>query len=150
MVSDALVAYLHYLSIIALGICLAYEQVLYRREMTLREARLLVRIDALYGISALTVLASGLLRVFAVGKPAAFYLDNPVFYAKLALFLGVALLSLPPTFHYLGWRRALAAGELPEVADPVRRRMRGCLHAEVTLFLLIPLLAALMARGIGK
>jgi putative membrane protein len=150
MLTEALVAYAHVLSILLLGMCLAYELILYRRGLALREARLLLRIDLLYLFAALAVLASGLLRVFAVGKGSAFYLDNPVFYAKLALFLGVALLSLPPTFHYLRWRPALAAGQAPEVPEPVYRRIRRYLHAEMTLFLLIPLLAALLARGIGK
>lgn len=146
---DALVAALHYVSILLTGMFLAAELILYRPGMAARDARLLARIDLLYFISALGILGSGLLRVFAVGKGSAFYLENPVFYAKFGIFLIVALLSVPPTLHFLGWRKDLAAGKAPVMAELMFRRIRRLMHAELALFLSIPLLAALMARGFG-
>jgi putative membrane protein len=147
--ADALVAALHYVTIGATAMLLAAEMILYRREIGAREARLLGRLDGFYGITAGGILLTGLLRVFAVGKPAAFYLDNPVFYAKVGLFIVVALLSVPPTLHYLRWRPALAEGRAPKIGEQDYRRVRRMLHAQFAVFACIPLVAALMARGFG-
>jgi putative membrane protein len=150
MLVQAAMAYLHYLSILLTGMFLAYELILLRPELGPREARLLGRIDRLYFGSALGILATGLLRVFWFAKGPEYYLANPVFYAKFGLFVVVALLSLPPTLTFLRWRPALAAGQAPVLSAAEMRRLRRFLHAELGLFLLIPLLAALMARGIGN
>ena len=149
MVLQALVAYLHYVSILFTGMLLAYELILFRPELGVREARLLGRIDLLYFGSAMAILATGILRMFWFGKGAEFYLANPLFYAKVGLFVAVAMLSIPPTLTFLRWRPGLAAGQAPLLTAAEVRRVRRFLHAEMGLFLLIPLPAALMARGIG-
>jgi putative membrane protein len=149
MLIEALVAAVHFVSILLAAMLLAAELALYRPALGAREARLLGRVDLLYFLAALAILGSGLLRVFAVGKGAAFYLENPVFYAKLGLFLTVALLSVPPTLHFLGWRKALAAGQQPLVTEREYRRVRRFLLAEGAVFFAIPWLAVALARGLG-
>ena len=78
-----------------------------------------------------------------------FYLSNPFFWAKIAAFLAVALLSLPPTLRFLAWRARLRTE--PDFIPPAAeiRKMRLFMHMEATVFVLIPVFAALMARGYG-
>jgi putative membrane protein len=56
-------------------------------------------------LAAVLALGSGAARVVWFGKGAAFYLHNPVFYIKLALFAAVGLMSIPPTLQFLRWLR---------------------------------------------
>jgi putative membrane protein len=150
MLPQALGAWLHFIAIFSAVACLAAERALYRPALDAASAQRLTRLDLGYGLSAVAILLTGLARVFWLGKGAAFYGGNPLFWAKLAVFAVVALLSLPPTVHYLRWRPALAAGQAPQVHPAAYRRVRALLWCEALGFLLLPLLAALMARGIGS
>jgi putative membrane protein len=105
--------------------------------------------DAVYGASAVVLLIVGFVRVFQTEKGADYYFHSGPFLAKLALFVVVAVLSIMPTVQFMGWRKALRAGQLPQLDDARRRRIRTIIHIELTLLFLIMLFAALMARGIG-
>jgi putative membrane protein len=78
-----------------------------------------------------------------------FYTGNPFFWTKMALYVIIAAISIAPTRAFGRWKRALnssgPAPTGPEIAG-VRRR----LHIELGLLALIPLMAVLMARGIGR
>jgi putative membrane protein len=150
MMTEALAAYLHYLSIVVTAAILAAELFLYRRDLTLAHARLLQRLDIAYPLAALALLATGLARLFWFGKGPAFYTANPVFWIKMGLFAAVALVSVVPTMHFLRWRGEVRAGKAPVIAERAFRHVRGHLLLEAALFLAIPLLAVLMARGIGR
>ena len=117
--------------------------------MTGSRIRVLARLDLLYMGLAILALGSGAARVVWFGKGAAFYLHNPVFYIKIALFLAVGLISIPPTLQYLRWMRSLNSGATNVVADYQVLRVRRHILIELALFALIPLMATLMARGIG-
>jgi putative membrane protein len=79
----------------------------------------------------------------------AYYSVNMFFWAKMAAFAAVALLSIAPTIRIIRWRRALAgdAAFAPAAADIVN--VRRFLWAEAAVFALIPAFAAAMARGYG-
>lgn len=146
---SVLFAYLHFLSIILTGGFLVAEMVVCRPGMTAEQIRLLPRLDVSYFAAALAALGTGLVRLFFYAKGLDFYLPNPVFHAKLALFLAVALLSVRPTVRFLRWRRALnQRGHQPLPAEIAA--VRRLVHLELALFALIPLMAVLMARGIGR
>jgi len=82
-------------------------------------------------------------------EPLIAYLPNPFFVAKMLLYIAIATLSIKPTTSFIRWRRRLAeSGELPPTPEIATARRR--LHAEVALLALIPLMAVLMARGIGR
>jgi putative membrane protein len=149
MVPEALGAYAHFLSIFAMVSLLAAEATLYRQRMALATLLLLRRLDLFYGIAAGAVIATGLLRVFFLAKGPAFYSANPVFWVKMALFVLVGLMSVPPTIHYI--RTAKSTSGDGEIVIPERRfrHIRGHLWGQLALFALIPLMATLMARGIG-
>ena len=149
MIAQALAAWLHFAAIfITVGI-LAAELTLYRQEMTVSSARLLRRIDGYYGLAAVLILLTGLARVFWFAKGAGFYSYSPLFWVKMGLFAAVALLSLPPTIQFAKWRADLAAERAPLIDEDRFRRTRKIMWLEVGVFLVIPLLAALMARGVG-
>ena len=147
MVSQAIAAYAHYLSIFAtLGLLVA-EFVLFRSQMSAVVVRLLPKLGLGYLIAAIAIVATGLLRVFFFAKGAEYYAGNTIFWIKMAMFVAVGLLSLPPTFAFSANRKQAAGGALD--LDPAHyRRVRRFIHAELGIFALIPLAATLMARGI--
>ena len=142
-------AYVHFASIIALGGILMAELVLYRQDITLGQARLLQRLDLHYLLAAMLALGSGLARVLWFEKSTSYYLDNPVFWVKMGVFLIIALLSVIPTVHYLRWSPRLKQGHKPEIADKQFKTIKRYLIVELALLMVMPLLAVLMARGIG-
>lgn len=148
MTAEALAAYAHFLSIFALVAVLAAEAVIYRQRMAPATLALLRRLDLGYMLAAIAVLVSGLLRLFFFAKGPAFYAANPVFWVKMALFLLVGVMSVPPTLHYIRTAKASGGGEVA-IPDRTYRHIRGHLIGQLALVALIPLMAALMARGIG-
>lgn len=135
--------YLHFIAIIGLAGALIIENMAISRRITLEDARNLAKVDAVLGISAAGVLVFGLILWFGVGKPAGFYNSNPVFHAKMALFIGVALLSIYPTVFFLKARKHKS--ENIDVPGPVIWLLR----IELIVLAIIPVLAVLMARGVG-
>jgi putative membrane protein len=149
VLAQALAAYAHFASILLTVGFLVAELVLYRQDLTSGQARLLQKLDLFYLFAALAALGSGLARLLGYAKNPSYYLDNPVFWIKMGLFLTVALVSVVPTIHFLRWTPRLAQGHRPEIADGQFRHVRGHLWLELVLLLSIPLTAVLMARGIG-
>ena len=147
--ASALIAYLHYVAMIAIAVVLVVEYTVCVPGMSGGSIRRLARADLIYMGVALLALGSGAARVVWFGKGAAFYLHNPVFYIKLALFLAVGLISIPPTLQYLRWLRSLNAGAASVPAHYQVLRVRRFILIELILFALIPLMASMMARGIG-
>ena len=80
--AQAIVAYLHYLSIFLLFALLVLQHRTLRLPLDLERARSLAAIDRGYGLCALAVLASGLARVLWYGKGLDYYLHNGLFHAK--------------------------------------------------------------------
>ena len=142
--SEVLVTYLHYVGFAALAAALALELVLFRPAVSGTVARRLARIDALYGVSALTVLGTGLLRLLVYGKPASYFMKNGLFHLKLTLFVVALLLSIYPTIQFIRNRNAQAEGQ---VAYP--SSIGYLLRIQVMILLVIPMLAVMMARGYG-
>jgi putative membrane protein len=146
--AEALLAYLHYAAMVLIAVFLVIEYQSCRPGLTPQRVRYLARIDLFYMLAAILALATGVTRLIWFGKGAAFYLYNPVLYIKLALFVAVGLMSIPPTLQYLRWMRALTSGGGAPEPWQIARVSRYLL-AELILFALIPLMAVLMARGIG-
>lgn len=146
--ADALMAYLHFSAMALVAVTLTIEFLVCVPGMGPAGVRLLAHTDFAYLGAALLALATGIARLFWFAKGAAFYAGNPVFYVKLALFVAVGLISIPPTLQFLRWSRGLKGGGTIAKDYEVLRARRYIL-AELCLFTLIPLMATLMARGIG-
>ena len=147
--TEVLVVYLHFAAMILIAVFLAIEYLICVPGLARERVKLLARLDLLYLIAAVLALATGVARLVWFGKGAGFYLHNPVFYIKLALFVAIGLISIPPTLQYLRWIRMLKTGTGAAAADFEVLRTRRYMLAELVLFAFIPLLAVLMARGIG-
>lgn len=148
MWNSAVVAYLHYLGFMLSLAALAVEHFTLKERPTLAESQRIVVADVVYGLSALVVLVTGILRVLYFGKGAEFYTTNPVFWTKVGLFLFVGTLSLYPTVTFILWAKDWQAGTTPVLTAAKTRLLLGLIRVEIVGFLAIPLLAAMMARGI--
>jgi putative membrane protein len=150
MALDAVLAYSHFLAIFILFGFLTAEAVLIRRALDAATIRLLGRLDLWYFGAAIAALLTGFLRLGLGAKGADFYLSSWPVYAKVGLFLAIAIMSVYPTLAFVRWRRALDHDPAWQVPPQEHRRMRGLVMAEVHLAALIPVFAVIMARGIGR
>ena len=142
---DLVLAIAHHLLIFALFGVLAVEFVVVRPGVSQAWIARIGRVDLWYGILAALILAVGFSRAVFAAKGWLYYSHNAFFWAKLATFALVGLLSVPPTIAYIRWRRADARADDAQV-----RQVRRLLWAEVVLFALLPAFAAAMARGYGE
>ena len=141
---DILFRYAHFLGIILTAGTLMAEVLLVKKKMTGYELRRMSLLDAAYGISILILVTAGLLLWFKSGKPSFFYSQNPIFVTKIVMVAIIGILSIYPTVYFIR-NRKLPEGDVVDVPDVVRRLVM----AEMSLLLLVPLLAVLMARGVG-
>ena len=139
-------AWLHYLAVFVLFSTLVVEHLLFRPQLDAATAKRIGMVDAIYGLSAGAVLITGFVRM-AYEKGFAFYMQHWAFYALFILFAIVGLISIYPTVVYLRWRKDLREGRAPVIDAETARRITIILRAELTLLLVMPLLAAWMARG---
>jgi putative membrane protein len=149
MVLDWALASLHHLAILTLAAILAFELALTASEANARAIARLARVDAWYGATAALVLAAGLARVVFGLKGPGFYMANPFFWTKMALFAVIAAISVAPTFRYIVWRRRSRVDSTFRPDAAALRSVRLALWAEVALFAAMPLAAAATAHGFG-
>lgn len=141
---DIFVRYLHFIGIITLASALVGEHLLISKEMDVKTFKKLVILDSIYGVGAIITLIGGALLWFVVGKPAAFYSSNFIFHIKLTVFLLIALLSIFPTVYFLRNRKATFESiTLPGYIIKIIR-------VELCLLVFLPLLAVMIARGVGN
>jgi Predicted membrane protein len=142
------VAYVHYLSFMLCFTALVVERRLLRPDPDRRAATAMVITDIIYGLAALALLVSGILRVLYFGQGSAFYTNNPLFWWKVGLYLSVGALSLYPTITYILWAIPLRKGELLKVSEAWATRLGWIINVELVGVAFVPLLATLMARGV--
>jgi putative membrane protein len=149
MLLEALLAYAHFTAILAVTVFLSSEAALCRVEwMNPAVVRRLGRVDLLYMIAAITLLATGLARTWWGMKGTAWYWQQPLLHLKLGLFVVIGLMSIKPTILFGRWRKQLAAtGALPPEAEV--KQARRWVMIEAHLLVLVPLAATLLARGVG-
>ncbi|MGM9486532.1 DUF2214 family protein [Ideonella sp. YS5] len=141
---DAVLASVHHLFVFSLVAVLFAELVLASGPPDAARLRQLARLDSAYGLLSMGIIAAGFLRATYGAKGWSFYAHNPVFWTKIGAFVVVGLLSAVPTVRLLRWRKA---GIVPDAA--AMRSTRQWMLAEVALVAAIPVIAVLMARGVG-
>ena len=146
---DATLAYLHYISIFILFAFLTVQLVFIREPLDERLVRRLGRIDIAYFASAIAVLVTGFLRATLGAKGADFYFGYWPIYVKLALFLAVGVISVKPTLTFIRWKRMYEKDPSWRVSADEQAMMRRLISIEVHIVALIPLVAVIMARGLG-
>ena len=150
MTFEAILAYLHLLAILTMVVFISSEAALCRVQwLNAAVVERLAKVDLVYGIAAIMVLATGVARTVWGVKGTSWYWTNPLLHVKLTLFIIVGVISIFPTMTYFRWRKALrAAGALPAEADI--RKTRKLVMVQAHLIALIPLVAVFLARGFGK
>ena len=148
MTATVTAAFIHHLAAFVVVGALMVELVVLRNDLTIQSARSVLRMDRVYGIAALVLLVVGFVRVFNTEKGSMYYFASGPFLVKLTLFIAVALLSIYPTLKFIGWRNALREQRVPDFDVGTRRKVRMLIHVELTLILVIILMAIMMARGI--
>lgn len=142
---EIILRYIHFVSIFAIVGVLVSEHVLLKKALTRAEIGRLARIDAVYGLAALTLISAGLtLWLGGFGKPSVYYTMNWVFHMKLTLFLLIGIMSIYPTVFFIRNRK----GDQAELVT-VPPAIFWLLRLELLFLALLPLLAGLMARGVG-
>lgn len=150
MTLEAILAYLHLLAILTMVVFISSEAALCRVQwLNAAVVERLAKVDLVYGIAAIMVLATGVARTVWGVKGTSWYWTNPLLHVKLTLFIIVGVISIFPTMTYFRWRKALrATGALPAEADI--RKTRKLVMVQAHLIALIPLVAVFLARGFGK
>ena len=146
----ALFAWLHLLAAgIGAGLLLT-EYWLCRRMPDRTQARLLGTVDLGYQLALIASLATGLARALYYGQAADYYLGNRLFWLKIAIFLLVVLVAIAPTLQYIRWNRE--ARTAPTFAPLTRdlERVRASISLGLGLWLVLPLIGILVARGYGN
>ena len=145
MTLEIFLRYLHFISIFAIVGSLVSEHLLLKKVMTRTDIARIARIDSVYGLAAMTLLAAGLtLWLSGTGKPSVFYSKNWIFHTKITCFALIGILSIYPTVFFIRNRKGN-----PAETVPVPQSVFWLLRFELLLLFIIPLLAGLMSRGIG-
>lgn len=145
MALEIFLRYTHFACIFAIVGSLVSEHMLLKKSLTRKEILRLSRIDAVYGVAALLLVGAGLTLWFGgISKPAYFYSKNWIFHTKITLFVVIGLLSIVPTIFFTKNRK----GDPDELVD-VPQSVFMTLRLELLLLFVLPLLAGLMAHGIG-
>jgi len=145
MTTELFLRYLHFISIFAIVGSLVSEHMLLQKQLTRSAIAKIARIDAVYGLAAITLLSAGLtLWLGEFGKPAVFYSKNWIFHTKLTLFVLIGLLSIYPTIFFIKNRKGN-----PDELVTIPKSVFMMVRLELLLLFIIPMLAGLMARGVG-
>ena len=147
--NGAFVAYIHYLGIIICFGALMFERLTLKENLSKNEVISIIAADVIYGIAGLAILITGILRVKYYGQGYEFYTGNPIFWLKVSLYLIVGLISLYPTVTYILWAIPISKNKLPVISENLVKRFKLLIMTELVGFMVIPLFATLMSRGIG-
>jgi putative membrane protein len=104
--------------------------------------------DGWWGVAAAIWIGTGLVRVIGgLEKGMDYYLQNHVFWGKMALLFVILALEVWPMVTLVRWRVQLAHGETPDTGPA--GRFASISYLQAALVLLMVLAATAMARGIG-
>jgi putative membrane protein len=143
--NDLLWAIAHHLLAFGIFGLLFAEFIALRGTLNQVQIRRVGALDLAYGLLALLLVVVGFCRANFAAKGWTYYSHNGFFWAKILVFVAIALLSLRPTLAFNRWRRSSPP---PDAA--ALRAVLMYLYVELTLFLLLPIFAAAMARGYGE
>jgi putative membrane protein len=142
---DLVLAVVHHILVFGLFGILFAEFMAVRPGMSNVAVARIASIDLWYGVFAGVVVVIGFCRAIYAAKGWAYYSHNAFFWGKLGSFAAIGLLSIPPTLAFIRWRKL---GVAPD--DAAIRTTRLYLHIELTLFVVVLVCAAAMARGYGE
>ncbi|KAA0942324.1 MULTISPECIES: DUF2214 family protein [unclassified Pseudomonas] len=104
--------------------------------------------DNFWGISALVLLITGGMRAFGgFEKGTEYYLQQPLFYLKMTLFIFILLLEIVPMIRLIKWRIALARGNRHDLCKA--GLFARISYVQALLIVLMVIAASGMARGVS-
>ncbi len=145
---ELFIPYLHFLSIMVLMGSLITEHILLKPSLIKEQIKSLATVDLIYGISAILVLTTGILRWFVYGKGYDFYMGTPIFHIKLTLFIILGILSIFPTIKILKWKKSIKNNTEPDINEKSVKKLLMYVRIELLIVAIIPLLAVMIARGV--
>ena len=149
MISSGLIAFGHFMAFFVLTAALVMQIALLRPSPDLETAKRIRRADRAYGLMAILILLFGFLRVFYFEKGSDFYFNNTFFWIKIALFIGIGLMSIRPTISYLRWGKEIEQGIAPTFSEPDSIKLRKLLHYQLMGIAGVIFCASMMAKGFG-
>ena len=145
----AVFAWLHLLAIgVGAGMLLT-EYWLCRRMPDRIQARLLGQVDMGYQLALIGSLATGLARALYYGQDVPYYLANRLFWLKIAIFLMIVVVAIAPTLQYIRWNREARTAPTYTPLERDVERVRASIALGLGLWLILPLIGILVARGYG-
>ncbi len=148
MILRWLVASIHLIALAVGALAVAARARALHRARDTADLPAVFRADNLWGIAAVLWLATGLWRAFGgLEKGTAYYLGQPLFHAKLGLFVVIVLLEIRPMLTLITWRRAVTGGT--PVDFSTARLFARTSEVQLVLVLVMVFLATAIARGIG-
>jgi putative membrane protein len=149
MITDLVLAILHHLLVFMLVGTLVAEAFLVRPGLSGANLATVGRLDAMYGGLSGAIILVGIGRVLFGLKGWEYYVYYWAFWAKMAAFLVVGLLSILPTMRIIAWRKAAAGNTAYVVPDGEIAGARAYIRGEAVFLALVIVFAAVMARGVG-
>lgn len=122
----------------------------FRRQLTVREARMTQISDMLLWLGAFILVVSHTWLWFtAVGLGTWFYLANPFQWLQIAIFVGILALDIWPARKFRSWSRYLDLDQVPYFTDREYIVIRRLWRAQALLLVSLPLFSPLIRMGIG-
>lgn len=144
--TDLWLAIVHHILVFGLAIMLAVQATLLREDMSAGDTARIARLDIGYGASAGLIIVVGILRVIYGAKGYLYYVENVWFWAKMATFAAIGILSVPPTVRFRAWQTARKANAAFMPSAEEIRKLRVYLRWELRLLIGVVAFAATMAR----
>lgn len=144
MTSDLLVRYFHFLALIIIAAAIFANHSRLKASISRFELRKLRVLDCLYWIALVAMLVTGLMQWLSGSKPAEFYTSNPLLHTKVLLYFVLVILSIVPSLFFLKNRKGQGSD-----AIAVGKGLVWIVRIQLLLLVVIPLLATLIAKGIG-
>ncbi|PRG46143.1 DUF2214 family protein [Burkholderia multivorans] len=103
--------------------------------------------DTVWGLSALVLIVTGLMRAFGgYEKGSAYYLHAPFFHLKMTALVLILVLEIVPMLGLIRWRIAVRQQRMPDIGRARTYVQIG--HWQAVLVIVIVFAAAGMARGV--
>lgn len=147
MTLEAVLAALHLVAILTFVVFLSSQAALCRTEwMNAAVVERLARLDMIYGVAAMVMIASGLARLFWGVKGLSWYVSQPLFHIKITLVVAMAILSIWPSIMFRRWQRnQQATGALPSAVEV--KKVRRLVMIQAHVLPLVAVIAVFWARG---
>ncbi|PXW26517.1 DUF2214 family protein [Paraburkholderia caballeronis] len=119
-----------------------------RRCTTTEDLPAVFSADNGWGVSALVLIVTGVMRAFGgFDKGADYYLHEPLFHLKMGALVLILALEVAPMMALLRWRLACRRGDVPDLTAAPKYSRIGAVQAVLLVVMLFA--ASGMARGIG-